>query len=742
MSITSCISRFLEIALSPSICALVRRLFNWVPVAVILEGMKVVSLEIRIAMIIKGIATDNLPNRNWGRFSLQELQRISTLLSGCPVSVDHNTDYASKRGTVTKAWVETGAYNSDIKESYACVKFEADISGVSPESGDGVSITVGYTLERCADCDCQVQDWTRCPRPLEQIKAKWIEREGVKDVLELSLVLIPAVKSAKVLDNGVNSGVGSIDSFDEVQGMGTIVSNDVVNGENPISKDEAVAEVPDTKPSFVALTPEEVEILAAREVEQNQIIDSLSAEIEEIKSRLAAQDEQLKSKDSELQAANLKAKLGLSMPSVNVLLSPSRDRTDGRLAEFEQILESSPQRTCFYGGGTRFLVQRDEVQAQRYWLENKAELTREMEKLAKDHGLLRGVLSRDTATVRTDIPDMFLTHLSMMVRTTHVTGTVFWQFPRVVDDFTKIPGDTINVPRWANVSRPTAEADFTLTPGTALAGTPQNLSQTSRPIVLEEKGLGKSGVSGFEPIGIPEFIAARSIQDLQRIVMERLGIHYEQCYDFLIRNRYQSTTAIRYNNNGATTATPGDVGVGDDGTLTEDFLHDLFSEMSSNFVPTYDDGCYIGALNPKAAAQVRKSIADRIRYMPYVDMSQVLLPQGTSGKVSGYIGTIAGFHLFQTNVFGVGNSGEGVQSVSLGVGSTLTRSSWFFGKDAVGLAVGMPMTIRANDDTSFGRLNQYIWLAHMAADTLDVDPNNDASEQLRVFQVRTIDVSV
>jgi hypothetical protein len=164
--------------------------------------------------------------------------------------------------------------------------------------------------------------------------------------------------------------------------------------------------------------------------------------------------------------------------------------------------------------------------------------------------------------------------------------------------------------------------------------------------------------------------------------------------------------------------------------------------MSSNFVPTYDDGCYIGALNPKAAAQVRKSIADRIRYMPYVDMSQVLLPQGTSGKVSGYIGTIAGFHLFQTNVFGVGNSGEGVQSVSLGVGSTLTRSSWFFGKDAVGLAVGLPMSIRANDDTSFGRLNQYIWLAHMAADTLDVDPNNDASEQLRVFQVRTIDVSV
>lgn len=684
--------------------------------------------------IVSGIATDNLPNRNWGRFSLQELYSIAKLLEGCPVSEDHNTSYSSKKGEVIRAWVEVGDYNPEIQESYGVVKFEAEIDQFV-EAGDGISIAASYQSERCANCDCDIHDWARCPRPLEQIKLKWIERVGVNDVFELSLVLIPAVKSAKVLDNGENTEepqeqVMEAPSKYVVNSVG-ITSHDVVDGDPPkIEK------------SGVTLTDEEVELI-------NQERVAVALELEKLKTELAAAKaaaDEASAKVAEMAAAaaaeEKRSKLGLSMPSVNTLLSTRRDRSDGLAAEFQSILDQSPQRTCFYGEGTRLLVQRDEVEATKFWLENRQALSREMQQVARDHGLLRGVLSRDAATVKTDIPDMLLTHLSMMVRTTHQSGKIFWQFPRMKEDFTKVPGDVVNVPRWANITAPTAESDFTLTPGTALSTTPQNLSESSRPITLEEKGLGKSGVSGFAPIGIPEFIAARSIEDLQTVVMERLGLHYEECEDFMIRSKYQTTTAIRYNDNGTTTATPGNVNIGDDGTLSEDFLMDLYSEMSSNQIPTYDDGNYIGALNPKAAAQLRKSVGDRIRYATPVEISSVLKATETTGKISGYIGTVAGFHLFQTNVYGVGTSGEGVQTVSLGVGSTLTRSSWFFGKDAVGLGIGLPVTIRANDDTSFGRLQQYIWLAHMGCATLDVDPSNNASEQLRVFQVRTIDVAI
>jgi len=702
-------------------------------------------------MKFSGIATDNLPNRNGGRFSVRELTRISELLPGSPVSFDHNTGYNDQQGRVLSAWLEQSDLSplpqAIAKEGYWQVKFEAE-SSVLPKPGDGLSIATLYRTEKCPDCNCDAASWLECPRSMQEIRdAGYVERVEVEDVLEISLVLIPAVKGAQVISasDSVNPNLIAVsrEAF-----MGTKLAQDVV-GDSVLPEKPTVETTPEpvadsAEIDGVILTAEEVEAMLKTQSDRDEEIAKLKAENDRLSQ--AAQDAETQAEEARkaAKAAELKTKLGAVMPSVNKVLSPSRDAqlNQGLVAEWQSIIDSAPNRTAFYGGGTRYITQRDESEMERFFLDNKRELIREMDGVAKSHGLLRGKLSTDAPTLRADIPDMFLAMLGTYIRMTHVTQRIFWQFPRVEEDFSKVPGDTIKIKRWSNLTEPSAEADFTLTPGTALNSTPGNLSETSVSVVLEEKGLGKSGVTGFEPIGIPEFIAARSIEDLLQVVQERLGIHYEACEDFMIRSKYQTTTAIRYNDNNAVTATPAHVGTGDGGLMTENFLHDMYSEMSSLLVPAMDDECYILALNPKAAAQLRNSVADKVEYKSMEYLLDILLPAGKAGKTAGYIGTVGGFHCFQTNSFGVGTAGnEGVQNVTLGTGSVLTRSSWAFGKAAVGRAVSMPVQVRMNDDNSFGRLQQYIWISHENCHTLDVDPNNNASEQLRVFEIRTPDVA-
>jgi hypothetical protein len=113
--------------------------------------------------------------------------------------------------------------------------------------------------------------------------------------------------------------------------------------------------------------------------------------------------------------------------------------------------------------------------------------------------------------------------------------------------------------------------------------------------------------------------------------------------------------------------------------------------------------------------------------------------------ISGYIGTVGQFDCFQTNAFGVGVAGtEGVRNETIWTGSVLNRSSYAFGDMAVARAVGMEMQIFQSEITDSGRLQSYGWRSHETTGDLDVDPSNGGSsnQQLRVIDVRTLDVAV
>lgn len=775
-------------------------------------------------MKITGIASDNAPNRNFGRFSKDELVSIAALLPGVPFSVNHSEAYESKRGMVTKAWLEQGTIEqmSDAikKEGYWLVKFEAEVDGVNPSIADGVSISTLYRKEKCADCDCDVQNWMACPRPMEKIEAAgYVERVGVNDVLEISFVLIPAVRGAKVTAIGTEkqSDSFSSDNIESVVTVDDVTDNSI--GEFPVietpkavdsstaiktkpsrfhskdvvvpgtmsSRDSIVVSVPvesavpvgetetetekldvelgqesddepEATPPGVILTSEELELL----VESQR---KLMSELEDMKLKLSEQEQQSQAQVEEAKAqtekarrdavlaqqrakeAELKTRLGISMPYTNTIALPtSSDKVTGQgaLKDWLGIVNSADTRQVVYGRGERMEVQRDDALVFQFWRENKQQLRKQIEAAAKSDGFLIG--RRDAATAKTDIAPYLLDHLSMMMRTTHQARRVWWQFPVTVDDFTKGPGDVVQVPRWSYLTEPSSETDFTLVPGTDLNTSLQKITATEVPLTLEEKGIGKAGVSGQEPVGIPEFWMARSLENLETKVMMLLGQHYEVCVDLMIRTQYRTTLGVLYNDNGNVTATPADLTAGDDGTLTQDFAHSVFAYLSGEKVPTLADGNYAWVVHSKAAGQLRRNLGDQLRPVTRMDLEEAtnLLPvTAMQGQVTGYLGNYCNFHFFETNAHSLGAAGtEGSQNATLGVGSTLTRSSYVFGLAAVGRGIGMAPQIRRDTNDNYGRLGKFVWLSHEACGTLDVDPNNDASEQRRVWEVRTVDTPI
>ena len=267
-------------------------------------------------------------------------------------------------------------------EGYWTIEVEANIEGVSPIplNGDGLSISTLYKKEKCPDCDCQVENWTSCPRSIEAIEAAgYIERVGVTDVLEVSLVLIPAVKNAKLGNTAtpsptISQGEDSVSNPKTSDSLKQMSAQDVVTATPaPMrSKDSLAptdtptvetastpnADVPEQSedmgceteedPAEEPMDAEDVEeiTLSAEEIE---MLQQQAAELENLKKEiktmaekyaaaeaaavLAAADAAQKVKEANQAAAKakLKTKLGIAMPMVNTTApATSSDRLQGQ----------------------------------------------------------------------------------------------------------------------------------------------------------------------------------------------------------------------------------------------------------------------------------------------------------------------------------------------------------------------------------------------------------------------------
>ena len=545
----------------------------------------------------------------------------------------------------------------------------------------------------------------------------------------------------------------------------TVAGNDSVEvetpaAEQPVVEPPAVQPVADAQPQMISLKPEELKQLVG---------DAIAAAVAPITSQLqAANQEAQAAKQERDRLAGVFQVMGnpnpgnsndrsANFPAVNTRVPANSDKIPGAAAEYDQILNdstSTPARVWINPYSGRRHVQRDYAQLKSFWKQNKDSVRADMETAMKRQGFLMGwkaadYAGSDASTQTSNVPDLFLNYLSMVVRENHSPKYIYWQFANHKLELGKGPGLNILVPRFPYMAEPTSGSDFTLTPGTRIDSTGQAITESAVSITLKEHGLGKDAQR--TPYIIPEFISAYSLMSLENVMQRNLGHNYMGFQDVSLRSLWAATTRVVYNKKGAVVTSPTAIAAaGDDGTLIENFLNNLYAYMCAQQIPTYMNGCYGLSLHSNALAQFKNSLASKESFSNSSSSEEVTnilnaSTNGEMGKVSGYVGTYCNFMIFTTNAHSLGNPGsEGVQTETLGgsLGTATTRTSYAFGADTIAEAIGMEMEIRRNNNDDYQRSNEYIWLAHSGYGHLDVDPAINASQQLRVVQIRTLDQPV
>ncbi|MBD2465721.1 hypothetical protein H6G89_32555 [Oscillatoria sp. FACHB-1407] len=524
-------------------------------------------------------------------------------------------------------------------------------------------------------------------------------------------------------------------------------SDAVQNIEQSKTQPESSPEQPNEQPQELRLTADQLQAAIT------QAIDNATAPLrQQIEQTQQQLNEAIQQRDSLQQVFNVIGKPAVMVntklaPGRGLSETPARGRAAGLAADFMQACESAPSEIYVNRKTGKRYVHRDLNDARRVFHSDRLQLRKDMEQLARDHGFLQGyrrMSASDAVTVRTDIAPLLLDYLSMVIRETHSARFIYWQFPWYELELGKGPGDTVQVSRQRWIAEPTTVASRTLTPGVPLTNTRQNISSGAVTIALQERGLGLDASN--PPVAIPEFLTAYSMINLENVVISRLGHDYEASEDLFIRTRYFATTRVVYNNRQSVTTNPGSLTASGDGTITENFLNNLYAYMSGLQIPPLDDGCYVYPLHTTGLAQLKNSLSAKNQYLDQMNLEELtMLLQVASnremGRCSGYAGSACGFHLFNTNAHSMGAAGtEGVQTETLGAGSTLTRASVAFGRAAVARAIGMEAEIRTDNNDDFQRLDSFTWLSHETTGDLDVDPAIHPDQQLRVVEVHTTDV--
>lgn len=435
-------------------------------------------------------------------------------------------------------------------------------------------------------------------------------------------------------------------------------------------------------------------------------------------------------------------------------ISTERSRTmhpDDAYREFNQIYNDSVRRGAWIADSTngKISLQIDSRKISKF-IRNHREILRDgMERFAKKHGFLRGMggSGMDAPTTLADVPPLFLEYLSQVVRLEHTPTHILWQFSNRTINTGIAPGQSILVPRIPHISGGSSASHWILTPGTATNSGSQPITATAEPIIIRENGMG--GPNNL-PVAVPEFITANALIELESVLRQRIGFNYAQWEDLAHQELWFSTTNVVYNNNNSIVFAANQVNSG--GQLTIPFLGQLYSYLSGLNIPTYPDGCYGYACPPSHIGQLQ---ADAYSHHQYISPSNLedlssmfasVTNNNEIGRMSGYIGKISGFHIFQGSSFSTGPVGSpGVSSETTGNGTRTMRVGFAFGPDSIGWATAMPMTLRRDNNDDFGRLSRIIWISHEGYGALDIDPNRSGGsgdEQLRVIEVRMADLPV
>ena len=464
----------------------------------------------------------------------------------------------------------------------------------------------------------------------------------------------------------------------------------------------------------------------------------------------------------------------MQLPNFNKTVAHDADRVTGALQEtfdlIEDIQKNSGMIRQSVMGGNQTMDLYNKSPLDRHVRNNRQAVINSLEDWGRKRGWFRGnsaapVLgesSKNSPTTAADLPPFFLDTLSAIVRTTHISGLTFWQLPTYALDFTARNGTVIRIPRLNYLTSSPSVNDYLLSGKgeyADLTSESDNSSASSVSAEIFEYGRGKVGAStAIRPVAIPAFTEFFSAMPMLQWMQQTLFRDYAVWDNNMIKTMLDSTSLHLYNKDGTLVTSPtGLSATGDNGTFNKKFLRQLYRFAHDSQFQMNDDETFFLFLNSTQILQLKESYEDQRDWQANtkVDLDALLnilnpsyIPPGDTGRVNGYLGLVEKFHIFETgNSVGVGAAGQpGVQTETLGgtLGSRLTRTGYLIGAGATGIGEAMPFEIRQDEVTQFDRRTRMTWLTWRGYKTLDVDPvgTGEASQQLRVAELRTLDVAV
>lgn len=508
--------------------------------------------------------------------------------------------------------------------------------------------------------------------------------------------------------------------------------------------------------------------------------------LEQEKSQALAENLSLKQELDQERAEKLKAQqLADALKDISKLIgrpetevvptksnTPALTMSQGLAREFIDLFSSSKAKPTEVRHEGMLAVQRDHnvfakfmhdhfreekaVRGLRDW--KHAPLVKELEnyfKSSEGGGFLSGRAAGPTIGSSGSIGAIFLDVLSSLMRETHNSNNIWWQFAQTVYDSTSAPNKSVLIPRANNLAAPTDVNDFlisttdtytSLNYSRGTSADSQSIEITTVPLTIAQWGLGLSTGVGNRPVFIPEFMEVTSLVDLMMVLDRILMQHYFKFEDLMVRKEYFKTTKVYYNDKSEVTSTPADVAANDDGTLTEDFLSSVYSQLYADQWPTLPNNCYILTVPPKSLDNLKKSLKDI--YAPVTEeqrqnISNVLRAASgiEIGQSSGYVGQYCGFEVFSGNTWGVGAPGGSdptVNTTTFGAGATVTEDCFVFSYGAVGRGVALPMEIRNSGTVPFNMGESFIWLSREQTGVIDLDAAlvSPANQQTRCAKLR------
>ena len=461
----------------------------------------------------------------------------------------------------------------------------------------------------------------------------------------------------------------------------------------------------------------------------------------------------------------------MQFPNFNKTVAHDADKITGALEETFDLIEDIQRNSGMIRqsilNGAQTMDLYDKSRLDRHIRNNRENIINSLTDWGRKRGWFRGnsaapVLgqsSKNSPTTAADISPFFLEALSSLVRTTHIAGLTFWQLPTYALDFTARSGTVIRIPRLNYLTSSPVVNDYLLGETVDLTSESDNNSASSVSAEIREYGRGKVGASTpIRPIAIPSFTEFFSAMPMLDWMQKSLFRDYAVWDNNMIKTMLDTTSLHLYNKNGNLVTSPtGLSATGDNGTFTKKFMRKLYQYAHDNQFQMNDDETFFLFLNSTQILQLKESYENERDWQANTkrDLNELLnilnpsyIPPGDTGRVTGYLGLVEKFHIFETGQsVGTGAAGQpGVQSETLGgsLGARTTRTGYLIGAGALGIGEAMPFEIRQDEITQFDRRTRMTWLTWRGYKTLDVDPvgTNEPSQQLRVAELRTLDVAV